>query len=75
MSVACSWLAMYSNPSLVEKLEVVVLLGELSEDLCWQEWVACLLLTEFGNCVFFSSQKSVDIRGFESGPQFLLGRC
>ncbi len=41
MSVVCSWLVMYSNPSLVEKLEVVVVL----EELCWQEWVACVLLT------------------------------
>jgi hypothetical protein len=90
MSVVCLLLAMYSNQSLVERLEVVVVLEELPEALCWQEWVAHLLLKmdpevevleqrpivlEFWNCVFFSSQEPVDIRSFESGPQLLLRRC
>jgi hypothetical protein len=44
-SVACLLLATYSNLSLAEKLEVVVELEELPEELYWQEWVVRLLLT------------------------------
>jgi hypothetical protein len=36
---------MYSNLSLVDKLEVVVVPEELPEEMYWQAWVMCLLLT------------------------------
>jgi hypothetical protein len=44
MNVVCSLLVMYSNQSLVERLEVVVVLEELPEELFWQDWVPRLLL-------------------------------
>jgi hypothetical protein len=44
MVVVCLLLAMCLYQSLVEKLEAVVVLEELPEELCWQEWVAHLLL-------------------------------
>jgi hypothetical protein len=46
MSVVCSLLAMCLNQSLVERLVAVVVLGELPEELCWQEWAARLLLRD-----------------------------
>jgi hypothetical protein len=42
-NVVCSLLEMCSNQSLVEKMEVVVVLEELPEELYWQEWVPRLL--------------------------------
>ncbi len=44
MNVVCSLLVMYSNQSLVERLEVVVVLEEQPEELFSQEWVPRLLL-------------------------------
>jgi hypothetical protein len=44
MNVVCSLLAMYLNQRLVERLEVVVVLEELLEELYWQEWVPHLFL-------------------------------
>jgi hypothetical protein len=43
-SVACLLLAIYLNLTLAEKLEAVVVLEELPEEMDWQEWVVCLLL-------------------------------
>jgi hypothetical protein len=39
MSVVCLLLVMYLDQSLVEILEESVVLEELLEELCWQEWV------------------------------------
>jgi hypothetical protein len=58
-NVVCSLLAMCLNQCLVEKLEVVVVLEELPEELYWQEWVPRLLLMgpvvevseQWSNCI------------------------
>jgi hypothetical protein len=55
-SVACLLLAMYLNLTLAEKLEAVVVLEELPEEMDWQEWVVCLLL--MGPVVEVLEQKS-----------------
>jgi hypothetical protein len=56
MNVVCLLLAMYLNQSLVERLEAVVVLEELPEELYWQEWVPRLLM--MGPEVGVSEQRS-----------------
>jgi len=46
MSVVCLLLEMHSKQSLVERLEEAMVLEELLEELCWQEWVVRLLLMD-----------------------------
>ena len=74
-NVACLLLAMYSNLSFSEKLEAVVVLEVLPEELDWQEWVVCLLL--MGPVVEVLEQKSncTGIRALYLLLQSRICRC
>jgi hypothetical protein len=89
MSEGYLLLVIQLSQSLVVRPEAVVVLEELPEELYWQDWMQRLLwmgpevkfqngspiVLELRNCVFFSSQESVDVRSFECHPQLFLRRC